>query len=52
MTPHATWNRGARVPERAEIVTTRMFDAPIALVFDVLTKPEHVSRWCARGETG
>jgi uncharacterized protein YndB with AHSA1/START domain len=30
-----------------EIVTTREFDAPIALVFDVLTKPEHVSKWFA-----
>ena len=26
---------------------TRDFDAPIALVFDVVTKPEHVSRWGA-----
>jgi len=32
-----------------EIVTTRMFDAPIGLVFDVLTKPEHVRQWCATG---
>jgi uncharacterized protein YndB with AHSA1/START domain len=32
-----------------EIVTTRMFDAPIELVFDVLTKPEHVREWCATG---
>jgi uncharacterized protein YndB with AHSA1/START domain len=28
-------------------VITRDFDAPIALVFDVLTKPEHVRRWGA-----
>jgi uncharacterized protein YndB with AHSA1/START domain len=32
-----------------EIITTRKFDAPIELVFDVLSKPEHVSRWCATG---
>jgi uncharacterized protein YndB with AHSA1/START domain len=29
-------------PSELEIVTTRAFDAPIELVFDVLTKPEHV----------
>jgi hypothetical protein len=34
-------------PSRLEIVTTREFDAPIGLVFDVLTKPEHVSKWFA-----
>ncbi len=34
-------------PSDLEIVITRAFDAPIALVFDVLTKPEHVRRWGA-----
>ena len=34
-------------PNELEIVTTREFDAPIQLVFDVFTKPEHVSRWFA-----
>ena len=34
-------------PSDLEIVTTREFDAPIALVFDVLTKPEHVRKWFA-----
>lgn len=34
-------------PSDLEIVTTRQFDAPIELVFDVLTKPEHVRRWFA-----
>lgn len=34
-------------PNELEVVITRKFDAPIALVFDVLTKPEHVSRWGA-----
>jgi len=34
-------------PSELEIVTTREFEAPIALVFDVLTKPEHVSKWFA-----
>jgi uncharacterized protein YndB with AHSA1/START domain len=32
-------------PSELEIVITREFDAPIELVFDVSTKPEHVSKW-------
>lgn len=36
-------------PSELEIVTTRSFDAPIALVFDVLTQSEHVRRYCATG---
>jgi uncharacterized protein YndB with AHSA1/START domain len=34
-------------PSALEIVTTREFDAPLELVFDVLTKPEHVRNWFA-----
>jgi uncharacterized protein YndB with AHSA1/START domain len=34
-------------PNELEIVTTREFDAPLALVFDVLTRPEHVRNWFA-----
>jgi uncharacterized protein YndB with AHSA1/START domain len=34
-------------PSELEVVTTREFDAPLALVFDVFTKPEHVSKWFA-----
>ena len=34
-------------PNALEIVTTRQFDAPIELVFDVFTKPEHVRNWFA-----
>jgi len=34
-------------PNDLEIVLTRDFDAPIQLVFDVLTKPEHVRRTIA-----
>ena len=34
-------------PSKLEILTTREFDAPLELVFDVLTKPEHVSKWFA-----
>jgi len=32
-------------PSALEILTTREFEAPIELVFDVLTKPEHVRNW-------
>jgi uncharacterized protein YndB with AHSA1/START domain len=41
--------RSARIefPNELEVLITREFDAPIALVFDVLTKPEHVSIWGA-----
>jgi uncharacterized protein YndB with AHSA1/START domain len=34
-------------PSELEIVTTREFDAPLELVWDVLTKPEHVRNWFA-----
>jgi len=34
-------------PNDLEVVITRTFEAPMALVFDVLTKPEHVRRWGA-----
>ena len=34
-------------PSELEIVTTREFDAPLDLVFEALTKPEHVRHWFA-----
>src|SRR5262249_42674109 len=34
-------------PNELEIVTTRQFDAPIGLVFEALTQPEHVPNWFA-----
>ena len=40
-------------PSELEILLTREFEAPIALVFDVLTKPEHVIKTIAPcGEEG
>lgn len=33
------------LPNDFDIVTAREFEAPIALVYEVLTKPEHVSKW-------
>ena len=32
-------------PSEREIVLTRRFDAPRSLVFEAMTKPEHVKRW-------
>jgi uncharacterized protein YndB with AHSA1/START domain len=42
-------HRTARIdfPSELEILLTRDFEAPIELVFDVLTKPEHVRKWFA-----
>lgn len=34
-------------PSELEILMVREFEAPIQLVFDVLTKPEHVFKWFA-----
>ena len=47
MTPDRHGLAVIEFPNDLEIVTTREFEAPIALVFDVLTKPEHVSKWFA-----
>jgi uncharacterized protein YndB with AHSA1/START domain len=35
----------ATTPSDREIVLTRLFDAPRRLVFDAMTRPEHVRRW-------
>ncbi|NUT32123.1 MAG: SRPBCC family protein [Hamadaea sp.] len=32
-------------PTDTEIVMTRVFDAPRALVFEAMTRPEHVAKW-------
>jgi uncharacterized protein YndB with AHSA1/START domain len=45
MTPTGQRPTSLELPNDREVVITRAFDAPIALVFDVLTKPEHVSTW-------
>jgi hypothetical protein len=43
MTPNRNGSSVIEYPNELEIVTTRAFDALIELVFDVFTKPEHVS---------
>jgi uncharacterized protein YndB with AHSA1/START domain len=35
-------------PSEQEIRLTRLFDAPRQLVFEAMTKPEHVRRWWGR----
>lgn len=35
----------ATTPSDREIVLTRLFDAPRQLVFEAMSKPEHVKRW-------
>ena len=35
----------ATTPSDREIVLTRLFDAPRQLVFEAMTRPEHVRRW-------
>ena len=47
MTPTRHGSSVIDYPNELEIVTNRQFDAPLELVFDVLTKPEHVRNWFA-----
>ena len=47
MTPNRHGSSVIEFPSELEIVTTREFDAPLELVFDVLTKPEHLRHWFA-----
>jgi uncharacterized protein YndB with AHSA1/START domain len=47
VTPNRQGTSVIEFPNELEIVTTREFDAPLDLVFDVLTKPEHVRNWFA-----
>jgi uncharacterized protein YndB with AHSA1/START domain len=35
----------ATTPSDREVTLTRLFDAPRRLVFEAMTKPEHVRRW-------
>lgn len=45
MTPTRHGSAVIEFPNDLEILITREFEAPIALVFDVSTKPEHVTKW-------
>ena len=47
MTPNRHGSARIEFPNDLEVVLTREFDAPIQLVFDVLTKPEHVRKTIA-----
>jgi uncharacterized protein YndB with AHSA1/START domain len=47
VTPNRHGSSVVEYPSELEIVTTRDFDAPLELVFEVLTNPEHVRHWFA-----
>jgi uncharacterized protein YndB with AHSA1/START domain len=47
VTPKRHGSAVIEFPSDLEIAVTREFDAPIELVFDVLTQPEHVRHWFA-----
>jgi uncharacterized protein YndB with AHSA1/START domain len=47
VTPERHGSSHIEFPNDLEIVLTRDFDAPIQLVFDVLTKPEHMRKTIA-----
>jgi len=47
VTPNRHGSAVIEFPNDLEIVVIREFDAPIELVFDVLTKSEHVRKWFA-----
>jgi uncharacterized protein YndB with AHSA1/START domain len=47
VTPNRHGSSVVDYPTELEIVTTREFDAPLELVFDVLTRAEHVRNWFA-----
>ena len=47
MSPTRHGSAAVELPNDLDVVIIREFEAPIALVFDVLTKPEHVSKWFA-----
>jgi uncharacterized protein YndB with AHSA1/START domain len=47
VTPNRHGSAVVELPNDLDVLITREFDAPIALVFDVLTKAELVSRWFA-----
>jgi uncharacterized protein YndB with AHSA1/START domain len=50
VTPNRHGSAVIEFPSDLEILITREFDAPIALVFDVFTKPEHVRKHFAPSE--
>jgi len=47
VTPDRHGSAVVELPNDLDVLITRKFDAPIALVYDVLTKPDHVSKWFA-----
>lgn len=51
MVENSTANKetlGVTTPSTTEVRMTRLFDAPRDLVFEAMTKPEHVKEWWGR----
>jgi uncharacterized protein YndB with AHSA1/START domain len=49
MTSNRHGSTSLEFPSEFEMLTKRVFDAPAELLFDVLTKPEHVRVWFTGG---
>src|SRR3984957_5992925 len=47
VTPNRHGSAHIEFPNELDVLITREFNAPIALVFDEMTKPAHVSKWGA-----
>jgi uncharacterized protein YndB with AHSA1/START domain len=47
VTPDRHRSAVVELPNDRDVLITRKFDAPIQLVFDMLTKPEHLNEWFA-----
>jgi uncharacterized protein YndB with AHSA1/START domain len=47
VTPDRHGSALVELPNDLDVLITREFDAPIALVFDALTMPKYVSKWFA-----
>jgi uncharacterized protein YndB with AHSA1/START domain len=45
MNAHSSSALTVTLPSDREIVLSREFDAPRALVFEAMSKPEHIARW-------
>jgi uncharacterized protein YndB with AHSA1/START domain len=52
VTPNRHGSAVIEFPNDLDILITREFDAPAALVFDVFTKPEHVRKTIAAAWLG
>ena len=50
-TAHPTLSATLSLPSDTEIIITREFNAPRALVWEAFSKPEHLKRWWGTRDT-